>query len=512
MTPSSSARRASLALSLACAGTFLSFLDATVTNLAVPAITDDFDLPLTTASWVATAYVIPFAALLAPAGPLADAVGRARLFLIGVAAFTASSLLIALAPNLPVLLGARAAQGLAAALLVPASLALVLAEIPAERRRAAIGVWSAAGALAAAAGPAVGGVLVEVLDWRALFCLNLPVGVWVLAAGRKLPAGEPRTGRAPDLAGGLLLALAVGAAVYGLTQGPDHGWSSAHVPVAAGVALAAGAGTVARALRHPRPALRLDLFRGRSFAVAGGVSLAYGAALFTTMLLGVLFLTGAWGYSALEAGLAMSPAALVTAVVGVGIGRLPVPLPPRTLVAAGSALVAASTGVLALLIDTEPRFWSLWLPAGAVMGAGVGMATVGISSAAALSVAPGHFAAATGTVMAARQVGGGLGIAATAVIIAEVAGTGAEPYAAAYGFATAVGATAALGGLALRDTPPGPTPPAEPGTSPAPNRSPAPHRSSSPPPNQAPTPIPGTRQSPGPAGPAAAPVLEGEQR
>ncbi|MFF9570496.1 DHA2 family efflux MFS transporter permease subunit [Streptomyces sp. NPDC014685] len=464
MTPSATTRRASLALLLACAGTFLSFLDATVTNLAVPPIADDFDVSLTTVSWVATAYVIPFAALLAPAGPLADAVGRARLFLIGVAVFTASSLLIAVAPALPVLLGARAVQGLAAALLVPASLGLVLAEIPAERRRAAIGMWSAAGALAAAAGPAVGGVMVEVLDWRALFCLNLPVGCWVLIAGRKLLTGESRTGEGPDLVGGLLLALCIGSAVYGLTQGPDHGWTSVHVSAASGVAVLSGAATVLRALRHPRPALRLDLFHSRSFAVASGVSLAYGAALFTTMLLGVLFMTDAWNYSALEAGLAMSPAALVTAVVGIGIGRLPVALTPRTMVAGGSALVAASTAVLALLIDTEPRFWTLWLPTGTVMGVGVGMATVGISSAAALSVVPRHFAAATGMVMAVRQVGGGLGIAATAVIVAEVSGPGAQPYAAVYWLATAVNLAAAVGGLALRLAPPplpNPAPPAD---------------------------------------------------
>lgn len=452
--PAVSTRRASLALFLACAGTFLSFLDATVTNLAVPPIADDFDASLTTVSWVATAYVIPFAALLAPAGPLADAVGRARLFLIGVAVFTASSLLIALAPALPVLLGARALQGLAAALLVPASLGLVLAEIPAERRRAAIGTWSAAGALAAAAGPALGGLMVEALDWRVLFCLNLPVGLWVLIAGRKLVTGESRTGQGPDLAGGLLLALCAGSAVYGLTQGPDHGWSSVHVLAAAGVTILAGVATVLRALRHQPPALRLDLFRSRTFAVASGVSLAYGTALFTTMLLGVLFLTGAWDYSTLEAGLAMSPAALVTAVVGIGIGRLRVALTPRTLVAAGSALIAAATAVLALLIDTEPHFWTLWLPAGTVMGVGVGMATVGISTAAALSAAPQYFAAATGMVMAARQVGGALGIAATAVIIAEVAGTGAEPYAAVYWFATAINLAAAVGGLALRITAP----------------------------------------------------------
>ncbi|MFF2011892.1 DHA2 family efflux MFS transporter permease subunit [Streptomyces sp. NPDC058195] len=470
MTPSSSARRASLALLLACAGTFLSFLDATVTNLAVPPIADGFDVSLTTVSWVATAYVIPFAALLAPAGPLADAVGRARLFLIGVSVFTASSLLIAASPGLPVLLGARALQGLGAALLVPASLGLVLAEIPAGRRRAAIGVWSAAGALAAAAGPALGGVLVEVLDWRALFCLNLPVGCWVLIVGRKLLAGESRTGRAPDLAGGLLLALCVGSAVYGMTQGPGRGWSSVHVLAASGITVLCGVLTVVRALRHRRPALRLDLLRSRSFAVASGVSVAYGAALFASMLLGVLFVTDAWNYSALKAGLAMSPAALATAVVGLGIGRLPVSLAPRTMVAGGSALVAASTAVLALLIDTEPRFWTLWLPAGAVTGVGVGLATVGISSAATLSTAPQHFAAATGMVMAARQVGGGLGIAATAVIVAEVPGAGAEPYAAVYGAAAVVNLAAAFGGLALRVTASAPHPPR---TAPPAGRAPA---------------------------------------
>ncbi|BAU86132.1 major facilitator superfamily MFS_1 [Streptomyces laurentii] len=483
--PAPAARRASLALLLACAGTFLSFLDATVTNLAVPPIAAGFDVSLTTVSWVATAYVIPFAALLAPAGPLADSVGRARLFLVGVAGFTVSSLLIALAPNLPVLLGARAVQGLAAALLVPASLALVLTEIPVERRRAAIGLWSAAGALAAAAGPALGGLLVEVLDWRALFCLNLPVGAWVLIAGRKLPAGESRTGKGPDLVGGVLLALGIGSAVYGLTQGPDHGWTSVHVLAAAGVTVLSGAATVIRSLRHPRPALRLDLFRSRTFAVASGVSAAYGASLFATMLLGVLFMTDAWGYSTLEAGLAMSPAALATAVVGVGIGRLGLALTPRTMVAAGSAVIAASTAALALLIDTEPHFWTLWLPAGVVMGAGVGLATVGISSAAALSSPPQHFAAATGMVMAARQVGGGLGIAATAVIIAEVSGTGAEPYAAVYGSATGVSLAAAVAGLALR----GPAP----AVPPAPAAPPQPVAS----PEQA---------------PAAARVLEGDQR
>jgi MFS family permease len=266
-----SAPRSTRALAVASAATFLSFLDATVTNLAVPPVAAEFEVNVTTVAWIATAYVVPFAAFLAPAGAVADALGRTRLFQVGVATFTVFSLLIAVAPNFAILLAGRAAQGLGAALMVPASLAVLLAEVPAERRRAAIGTWSAAGALAAAAGPAVGGLVVDAADWRVLFCINIPIGAWVVWSARPLLAHDTRTGRLPDLLGGLLLALAIGAAVYGLTQAPDRGWASGVVLAAISVAIVAAALTVLRASRHASPALRLDLFRERSWA--GGAAL-----------------------------------------------------------------------------------------------------------------------------------------------------------------------------------------------------------------------------------------------
>lgn len=454
--PAAAASRARTALLLASGGTFLSFLDATVTNLAVPPIGAEFDLGITSLAWVVTAYAIPFAALLAPAGAIADAVGRVRLYLGGLALFTVASLVATVAPSFAVLVGARAAQGVGAALLVPASLGLLLAEIPAERRQAAIGAWSAVGALAAGIGPVLGGIGVEWLDWRVLFCVNVPVGLALLWLGRGLVAGETRGGRAPELLGSLLLAVAVAAAVYAVTEGPERDWD-AYVWTWLGVAALALLAVVVRSRRHARPALRLDLLRGRTFATATGVSVAYGAVLYGTMLLGVLLLTGLWGYSALEAGAAMTPCAVVVAAVGIGLGRLPRKPAARSLIVSGLVLMALSTGVIALALSSTPAFWTLWVPTGVVLGVGIGLATVGISSAAALSVQPVHFAAATGLVMAARQVGGALGVAGLAVVLAS-ADPGAEAYAWIYVAAAVIPLLAALAALGIRTaTPPAPT-------------------------------------------------------
>ncbi len=455
MSGATSSSRLGPTLALASGGTFLAFLDTTVTNLAIPSVAETFDVGVTDVSWMATAYVIAFAALLAPAGALADALGRARLFLAGVGVFTAASLVIAVAPSFAVLVSARAVQGLGAALMVPASLSLVVAAAPPARMRAAIGLWSASGALAAAVGPALGGITVEAVSWRALFCLNLPIGLWILVAARRLTADDQRQGRAPDLIGSVLLGLAIASLVYGLTEGPEEGWTAGRVVGAFVLAALSTVATVARAAAHPRPALRMDLWRNRPFAATTGVSVAYGLSLFTTMLLGVLLLVDVWQYSALEAGLAVTPAALSTAVVGVGIGRLSLAITPRAMVVVGSLLVGGTTAVLAGSISAEPHFLALWLPTGLVMGVGVGLVTVGISSAAAASVAPQHFSAATGLVMAARQLGGALGIATMAVLLVEVGHDDpVTPYAAVYWLVTAVNVAAAAGAVLLRARPP----------------------------------------------------------
>lgn len=441
--------RSSLALTVACGGTFLGFLDATVTNLALPEIARDFGVGVTALSWVVTAYAIPFAALLAPAGALADAVGRARLLITGLALFTLASALVAVAPAYGIVLSGRALQGIGAALLIPAGLGLVLAEVPLERRMAAIGLWSATGAAAAAGGPALGGVLVEWLGWRALFCVTLPIGLYLILRARLLLAGERGGGLAPDLLGSVVLALAVAGGVYAVSEGPDRGWTDGLVLSGFAVALVAGVVALTRAYRHPRPALEVGLWRRRPYAVATGVSVLYGAGLFSTMLLGVLFLVRAWGYSELRAGLAVTPVAIVTGVTAIGVGRLPSRPSPRLLVASGFALLVAADAVLA--ISTTPHFVALWLPTGVVAGIGTGLATVGVSSAAALSVAPQHFAAATGLVMAARQIGGALGVAALAAILAGVHSTDpTRAYAAVYLAAGAVSLAAVVASAGLR--------------------------------------------------------------
>ncbi len=451
------------ALALACAGAFLAFLDTTVANLAMPSIADTFDVEVAGLSWVANAYVITFAAFLAPAGALADAVGRARLFVTGVGTFTLASLAIAVAPTFGLLVAFRAVQGVGAALMVPASLSLVLTSVPAAKVRGAIGLWSAAGALAAAIGPALGGVAVEVVDWRALFCLNVPVGVWVLVAARGLLADDSRHGRVPDLAGSVMLGAAVAAAVYGLTQGPERGWGSGPVLLTFAVAVVAAVAVRVRSAHHPRPALRLDLWRIPELKATTIVSVGYGASLFTTMLLGVLFLVDVWQYSTLEAGLAVTPAAVTTAVVGVAVGRLSARVTPRVMIVVGSVVVAATTAVIAGAIDPDPAFLTLWLPTGLVMGVGVGLTTVGISSAAAAAAPPVHFTAATGLVMAARQLGGAFGIAMLAVLLSEVdTGDRVTPYAAVYWFATGVSVAAALVGTLVGPTRTTTSTPAEP--------------------------------------------------
>lgn len=407
-----------LPLLLACGGSFLAFLDVTITNLAVPALAVDFGgVDLTSLSWVVTLYTILFAALLAPAGRMADVLGRRRLFAVGVAVFTVASLLAAFAPTYGLLLVARAAQAVGAAALMPASLAFVLADTPVTRRASAIGLWSAAASIAAALGPALGGVLVDAFGWRSLFFVNVPAGVvlWLLAL--RMPAVATARKRLPDVVGTMLLAGGVALLILGVTQGQSWGWT--WTPACLLGAVAAVAVSLVRSSRHAEPAVQITLWRTPAFAGANVVSVLFGVALYATLLLGVLFLTEVWHYSELRAGLAMTPGAVASAVVGLVVGRIARRPSPRTLTVIGALALAATSGALALWLPAEPNFLGVWLPAGLISGAGMGAVSVGVSSAAALSVPPPSFAAGTGLNIAARQVGGALGVA---VLVALFAG------------------------------------------------------------------------------------------
>lgn len=431
---------------LAAGATFLAMLDATVTNLAVPDLHADFPgTSLAGLTWVITLYAVPFAALLAPAGRLADLVGRRVMFQTGVGVFTLASLACALAPNVPVLLATRGLQGAAAAAMIPASLALLLHDTAPERRAGAIGLWSAAGAFAAAIGPSLGGVLVDAFGWRSLFVINLPFGAAMLLAGIKLPRATGERGRLPDLAGTVLLGGGVGALALGVTQTRDWGWADPGTLalLAAGAAMTAWA--ILRSTRHPVPALETGLWRNRRFAAANAASFLYGTALYSWLLLGVLFLTERWHYSVLKAGLASTPGAFTATAAALVMGRLTGRLGARPAVVGGAlTMVAAGVWTCAGLPE-EPHFLTFWLPVGLLVGAGMGALSTGTAGAAALSVSPLRFAGATGLNTTARQLGGALGIAALAALLPNAASH--DDFITVYLFCTLASAAAVPVGL-----------------------------------------------------------------
>ena len=408
-------------LALSCGAAGLALLDVTVVNLAIPALSHAYPgTSVTSLSWVITAYATLFAALLAPAGRLADVIGRRTMYRLGVGGFALMSLLCALSPSVPVLLVARALQGAAAAAMIPASLAILLSDTPAERRTKSIAVWSASGAFAAALGPSLGGVLVHVFGWRSLFVINVPAGLALAAAAGILPRATAARTRLPDALGTVLLALGIGLAALGLSQGSVWGWGDPRT-IACLIGGAAGAvAAVQRSWRMPVPAIETSLWKHRTFALANGASLLYGASLYAWMLLGVLMLTQLWHYSELQAGLAMTPGAVSASVAAIIAGRA---RSPRTTAVTGALLMAATGLLLALTLPTHGDFLAYWLPLGLVLGAGMGLVTTGTSTAAALSLPPRSFAAGTGLNQTARQVGGALGIATLATLV-RAGGTG----------------------------------------------------------------------------------------
>ncbi len=228
MSETTAARVAPAALWVACGAMFLAMLDSTVTNVALPAIKADFaSASVSDLSWILTAYFVVFAALLATAGRLADIFGRRLVFIAGVAIFTVASLVSAMSGVLWLLVAARAAQGLGAALMTPAALAIVLLDTPVQRRAAAFGLWGATSAVAAAIGPGVGGVLVDLVGWRSVFYINVPVGAVMIAyAWRRMPGQRREPGGVPDPWSTALFIAGVGAMVLGVAKAPQWRWTN----------------------------------------------------------------------------------------------------------------------------------------------------------------------------------------------------------------------------------------------------------------------------------------------
>jgi len=407
---------------IACTGAFLVFLDTTIVNIAFPDISASFpEASRGLLSWVLDGYFVVIAALLVPAGGLADRFGHKRVFLGGLALFTATSLLCAVAPSLEALIAFRVLQGAGAAAIAPTSLAIVLDSFPAEKRATGVGLWGAAAAAAAATGPTLGAALVELDSWRLVFLVNLPLGAALLVAGRRLlPRQELADSRLPDLPGALMLALGLAAVTLGIVEGNDWGWTGGGTLAAfAAAAMLLGA-VVVRSLRHPRPIVEPALFSHRSFTLGNLGTLLFAAAFFSLILGNVLFLTTVWGYSILGAGAAALPGPALTTIVSGPAGRLADRFGHRAVIVPGTIVFAAGAMVLRSA-GADPDYLGLWLPGATLTGIGIGLAFPTLGSAAVRDVADDRFATASAVNAAFRQVGAVLGTAILIAIVGEPA-------------------------------------------------------------------------------------------
>lgn len=411
-------------LAVAIGAAFIALLDLSVVNIAFPTIATTYPgTPTSTLTWIVSGYAVAFAALLTPAGRLADVLGRRRLFALSLAGFAVTSLLCGLAPSAGWLIAGRILQGMTAAFMVPAALGLVLAATPREKIGAAIGAWSAAGGFAAVVGPAIGGGLVESLGWRAIFLVNVPIAIALIVPGLRLPVAEDtrRDSALPDPVGILAVALGLGAVVAAVTEGQSWGWT------APGTLIALIGGTVlvvyalARSLRHPDPAVAVSLWRNRQFALANAGSFLFGATMFAWLLAGPMFLDEVWGYSVLQSAAALTVGAAASMVASMITGRITTASGQRWAGVVGALMYAAGLGWMSTdAFGPDPALWSAWIPAGLLSGGGVGVVITVLGTAAASSVPPQQFAAGIGMNTTARQVGGALGVAILAAVLTAV--------------------------------------------------------------------------------------------
>jgi len=418
------ARRVTAVVGVLSLAVFMSSLDLFIVNLAFPYISRQYPgTSLSSLSWVLNAYTIVFAAVLVPAGRWADRIGRRRVFVAGLAGFTFGSVLCGLAPGVELLIAARVIQAAGAGAMVPASLSLLLAAVPAAARARALGTWSALGALGAALGPVIGGTLVQV-NWRWVFWINVPVGLAaVVLAVRVVPESrDPGSRGRPDVVGALLLAASVGLVAYALVKAPDWGWGSAGFIGLLAASVACGFAMVMRSRRHHSPVIELELLRSRTFSGTFAASILYYAGFGAFVLSSVEFLTGVWHYSAVEAGLAIAPGPLmVLPFARVVAPRLAARLGGPGRVAVIGCLVNAAAQLLWLWrIQVAPDYVSHLLPAQLLGGAGVGLAIPSLLGAGSASLTPARFGTGSGILNTARQVGTVLGVAGLVAILARV--------------------------------------------------------------------------------------------
>jgi EmrB/QacA subfamily drug resistance transporter len=400
-------------------GLFMIMLDNTVVNVALPSIEKDLHISISQLEWIVTGYALVFAALLITGGKLADLFGRRKVFIIGLAVFSLSSLACGFAPNAGFLIGARAAQGIGAALMNPATLSIITATFPPKQRGQAIGIWAGVSALALAIGPLVGGLIVDNIGWNWIFFVNVPVGALGIVVSyfflkESRDTSHEQSVDFPGLitSGGALFALS-----YALIEGNQRGWMSAEILglIAASAVLLTA--FVVLESRQRLPMLDLSLFRIPSFAGANTVALLVSLGMFGVFFFVSLYVQNILGYSPTKAGAIFLPMTILIILIAPVAGRASDRIGSRWLMGGGMTLLSISL-LLYQRVGLHSTFWTLF-PAMILGGIGMALTMSPMTSVAMASVPVDKAGVGSGVLNSFRQVGGSLGIAVMGAILAS---------------------------------------------------------------------------------------------
>jgi EmrB/QacA subfamily drug resistance transporter len=404
-------------------GFFMTLLDLTIVNIAIPDMINRLHASLDDVLWVLNAYALVLAVLVITAGRLGDLLGPRTMFVAGIAVFTVASAACGFAPDPAWLIAFRAVQGIGAAMLMPQTLAIVTMTFPPERRGAAFGIWGAVAGLATIAGPTLGGLLVTAFDWRWIFFVNLPIGAAVLAVTFFIiPGFQPGRRHRFDILGVALASLALLAICYGLVEGQRYDWgtitSFISIPliIAAGVVLLGAFGWVQKMRQDREPLVPFALFRSRNFTLMNWVSGTLSIGMLGIFLPFTIYLQSALGFSALKAGLTMAPSSIVMIILAPGLGRLTDKIGGKYILLTGLSLFAAGMG-WAVLIATPHSAWYDFLAPMIVAGLGMGGTFPPMTTTAMSEVDPKMAGAASGVLNTTRQVGSVIGTAAVGALL-----------------------------------------------------------------------------------------------
>ena len=398
-------------LTAAVLGSGIAFLDATVVNIALPEIGRDLDASTSSLQWISNGYLLTLASLILLGGSLGDRLGRRKIFSLGVALFTAASLLCAIAPSDELLIVARMLQGIGGALLTPGSLAMIEASFRPDDRARAIGAWSGLAGVSTALGPLLGGYLIGAISWRAIFLINLPIGIFViLLAGRHVPeTRDPTATGRLDLLGALLAGLGLAGTTYALIQGPEAGLSASILITGLG-GLAVLAAFLVHEHRTPNPMMPLSMFASRQFSAANLVTFVVYAALGGVFFLLVAFLQISLGYSPIAAGAASLPVTALMLLFSPRSGAFARRVGPRIPLTVGPLVIAAG---LLLMVPISPgdSYVTAILPAMLVFGAGLTLVVAPVTATVLAAADSRQSGMASGVNNAVARVGSLLAVA-----------------------------------------------------------------------------------------------------